>query len=221
MKKSISLLFTISTLCLTFSCELNQDASIETQDVELTKLNVIDKISNDDAFSELIQLFKDVNNSSIKSNIDLSIDNDEFQKLQNEEDVIQFIYQNYENPDEFLNKVSLISKQANKIKSRYILLTQFNEKEQEYIFTNALSNHLANISLSTSMINNNPLGECEAQYGVKKENCDDVALAEAVVCGLLSPTIGVALLCAVSTSWLNNICVQGAQGEYDVCKAYK
>jgi hypothetical protein len=92
-----------------------------------------------------------------------------------------------------------------------------NQNEQEVILTNAIVKirELDEISYLLGKV-----GQCEDQMASDKETCFQYAVVGGAFCGLLSPTIVLALACYASVMSADIVCHTQAEKNYEICKKY-
>lgn len=207
------LLFSLAFL-ITISCDFIEERQVTNESTLTRVLN--DPLSK--KFNEAIVRTQESSSFFIWNITDFESSRvNEFESI---EDLKSFIQANYSNPDLVFNSLFDLATIGQEIRNKYPEVSKFKAEDLELLVVEALelrknSNQpMISPSFRTQ-------GQCEDERGSAIQTCQDAALVSAAACGLLTPTLGGALLCGGFVYLGELVCIDYAERSYDICKKYQ
>jgi|GEM_PF-3171834 len=184
----------VAVVCLAYSasaCELDQTEIIPNDDsLEINKdYNIIQSILDDSLTKEYFNSLNGVFETRELKKGNLDVRNLRATDFNSLEEFEGYIFDNFENPEEIYQKIHNSASLGQEIRKKYPEIDNLNQKE-----FNTLLNQML-MSFKNSKSDNARMGPCEANLDNSEDTCRDTALLEAAGCGLLSPTLLLALGC--------------------------
>ena len=136
------------------------------------------------------------------------------------EDLKIFISENYKNPDYVFNTMYEVAAIGQKIREMYPDVSNFTQSDIESLINNGVEPEKKSLG-SNSSSNFRTQGECEEELESSLQTCQYAALVEAAGCGLLSPTIFLALTCGGIVYFGELVCIDSADRSFKICKKYE
>lgn len=204
------LLFSLVFL-ITISCDFNE-SPILIQETTLTK------VLNDPLSKKFNQaLIKTQKSSSLFIGNLSKFQSLKYKEFESIDDVKNFIYENYENPDFVFNSLFEIATIGQEIRNKYPEVSEFTTEELEILVEDILefrknSNFSPNFRIQ---------GQCEDEKTSSLQTCRDAALVGAAGCGLLTPTLLGALACGGVVYLGELVCIDDTNRSYEICKQYE
>lgn len=157
--------------------------------------------------------FISLSETNIKTNPDMAKFEDVVSKTKNDDDLIRALNIITNEPEEILNL----------IKIQYYFFKIFRNSNPEFLNMSEEERYSKVRQAIDKRFDDNsfpPYGNwCSVQYNRTLEGCHANALAGSVACGLLSPTLFGALLCAGVVIVANEYCHYNADTSYAACNA--
>jgi len=106
------------------------------------------------------------------------------------------------------------------IREKYPDVSNFSKTDLESLVNNGTELGKESKGYNSSL-NFRIQGECEEELKSSLQNCQDAALVEAAGCGLLSPTILLALTRGGIVYLAELVCIDSAGRSFKICKKYE
>ena len=136
------------------------------------------------------------------------------------EDLKTFISENYKNPDYVFNTMYEVAAIGQEIREMYPDVSNFTQSDIESLINNGVESEKKSLGGNSSS-NFRTQGECEEELESSLQTCQNAALVEAAGCGLLSPTIFLALTCGGIVYFGELVCIDSAGRSFKICKKYE
>ena len=136
------------------------------------------------------------------------------------EDLKIFIAENFKNPDHVFNTMYEVAAIGQEIREMYPDVSNFTQSDIESLINNGVEPEKKSLGGNSSS-NFRTQGECEEELESSLQTCQNAALVEAAGCGLLSPTIFLALTCGGIVYFGELVCIDSAGRSFKICKKYE
>ena len=136
------------------------------------------------------------------------------------EDLKIFISENYKNPDYVFNTMYELAAIGQEIREMYPDVSNFTQSDIQSLINNGAEPEKKSLGGNSSS-NFRTQGECEEELESSLQTCQNAALVEAAGCGLLSPTIFLALTCGGIVYFGELVCIDSAGRSFKICKKYE
>lgn len=196
------------------SCDFNESPKL-VEEPTLTKV-LRDPLSQ--KFSLALNKTKEFNSLFIgdQSNIEFSRQ----QEFASIDDFKIFISENFKNPDYVFNSMYELAEIGQEIREKYPDVSNFSKSDLQSLVNSGIEPEKESKG-PNSTLNFRIQGECEEELKSSLQNCQDAALVEAAGCGLLSPTIFLALTCGGIVYLAELVCIDSAGRSFKICKKYE
>jgi hypothetical protein len=196
------------------SCDFNESPKL-VEEPTLTKV-LRDPLSQ--KFSLALNKTKELNSLFIgdQSNIEFSRQ----QEFASIDDFKIFISENFKNPDYVFNTMYELAEIGQEIREKYPDVSNFSKSDLESLVNEGVESEKESKG-PNSPLNFRIQGECEEELESSLQTCQNAALVEAAGCGLLSPTIFLALACGGIVYLGELVCIDSAGRSFKICKKYE
>ena len=195
------------------SCDFNE-APEQVQGSTLTQL-LSDPLSKE--FSLALNKTREINALFIG---DQTINDALKKEFASIDDLKIFISENYKNPDYVFNTMYEVAAIGQEIREMYPDVSNFTQSDIESLINNGVEPEKKSLGGNSSS-NFRTQGECEEELESSLQTCQNAALVEAAGCGLLSPTIFLALTCGGIVYFGELVCIDSAGRSFKICKKYE
>lgn len=214
MNSKILLAVSLFITTINFSCDQTNDVELDLKKIEKEYLNTL---PSDPLFSNYVQSVYELGGLKLKKGVDRDDLQSSVDKIGSELQIKDLIEEFFTNPEEVMLNLRRFEAATNEFKKVHKDFYLLNDVSREYIMTESIQSTIDKLSIFKANSGVRANGECEEVRDSQKQTCFEAALVGAAACGLLTPTLGGALLCGVFVIAGDEVCHRSADREYEIC----
>ena len=208
MKYAKKIFITIVFILAIVSCS-EQDSIIENQKLSNQRMKEFtQQLLTDRSFHSYLEQVRKSQTLTVKSNANYDLVTDDLNNILSQQDFDQKIRLHFESPEQTISNFKQIHSKSILFWISHEALKSVTEEQQQSIFRNAIEQIVVTEVYSKSPSKSALVATCQAQYNSDIQSCREGAYTAAAFCGLLSPTLVLALACGAAVVAGDIVCLK-------------